>query len=96
VRTENDEETVQPIRLLNWLECKKAEKARLIAMPSEREKLTEGLGKSLTEELGKSLAEPNKAEDSTVILMCGGRPTRHHIYGMAQIYGGFKFLNFYF
>jgi hypothetical protein len=54
---ENDEGSVQPSRPLNWLECRKAEKARLIAIPSEREKLTE--------ELDKFLAEPNKAEDST-------------------------------
>jgi hypothetical protein len=55
---ENDEESVQPSRPLNWLECKKAEnyKARLIAMPSEREKLTE--------ELDKFLAVPSEAEYS--------------------------------
>jgi hypothetical protein len=53
---ENDEESVQPRRPLNWLECKKAVKARLIAVPNEREKLTE--------ELENCLAEPYEAEDS--------------------------------
>jgi hypothetical protein len=56
----NDDDSNQSIRPLNWLEVKKAEKARSLTKPSDREKLTK--------ELDEYLNEPNEPEDSNPYL----------------------------